>query len=306
VNHAFAYNDLFDANVRGTAEVIRFAMHKRFKTVCYMSSVGMIEGLKRDGMVYESEDAEGLWQDRPVTGRYGTGYSTTKWACEVLLRDANRKWGLPANVFRCPLLLPHSQYAGQTNTTDLFIRLLLTMLHTGYAPPNIFEDPTATGFGAFPVDFAAKCLAELTTGGTTGFNNYNIAAPDDGKQGSFVVFVADRLRADGYNVQMVPDYNEWIQRASKGLEALAENPGAKMGAPVMLLMKNPMPTPPIYDVTRFSEKMAAANLWAQMPPFNDAYIRKCLEDLIGLNLLHRVGPPPLTLPVPPPLPQVRP
>ncbi len=43
---------------------------------------------------------------RKIDDTYANGYANSKWAGEVLLREAHDVCGLPARVFRCDMILP--------------------------------------------------------------------------------------------------------------------------------------------------------------------------------------------------------
>jgi len=62
------------------------------------------------------------------------GYGNSKWASEVLLREAHDLNGLPVSVFRCDMILAETNYLGQLNVPDMFTRLLLSLVATGIAP----------------------------------------------------------------------------------------------------------------------------------------------------------------------------
>jgi fatty acid CoA ligase FadD9 len=55
------------------------------------------------------------------------------------LREAHDTYGLPVTVFRSDLILAHSRYTGQLNVSDLFTRLLLSVLATGIAPDSFYR-----------------------------------------------------------------------------------------------------------------------------------------------------------------------
>src|SRR5262249_39578930 len=114
VNHALTYPHLFEPNVVGTVEVLRLALARRRKAVHFVSTGGMVAGIRRPTPILEDESAASLWPRRPVrSDAYALGYATSKWACEVLLEDLHRRCGVPVSVFRCGMILAHSSYAAQ-------------------------------------------------------------------------------------------------------------------------------------------------------------------------------------------------
>ncbi|MEO0032563.1 MAG: hypothetical protein RIS94_2321, partial [Pseudomonadota bacterium] len=96
VNHRLSYQALFGANVAGTAELLRLALTARQKPVDYVSTVGVPHLIP--GLAAAAEDADvrlpGL--ELPLRDDYAFGYAASKWAGEVLLRDAAAR----ANVRR--------------------------------------------------------------------------------------------------------------------------------------------------------------------------------------------------------------
>ena len=59
---------------------------------------------------------------RKIDQTYANGYANSKWAGEVLMREAHDLCGVPIGVFRCDMILAHSRYVGQLNVSDLFTR----------------------------------------------------------------------------------------------------------------------------------------------------------------------------------------
>lgn len=73
-----------------------------------------------------------------VDESYANGYANSKWAGEVLLREAHDLCELPVAVFRSDMMLAHSQYLGQLNVSDMFTRLISSLLATGIAPGSFY------------------------------------------------------------------------------------------------------------------------------------------------------------------------
>ena len=72
---------------------------------------------------------------------YADGYATSKWAGEVLLRDANERFGMPVCNFRSDMILAHSRYRGQLNVPDMFTRWMFSIVVTGLAPRSFYRAP---------------------------------------------------------------------------------------------------------------------------------------------------------------------
>ncbi|QWA13967.1 SDR family oxidoreductase [Sodalis ligni] len=57
-----------------------------------------------------------------------SGYAASKWAAEVLLGQISANYKVPLNIFRCGLLLPHTQVQSDINDVDTLFRLLKSIL----------------------------------------------------------------------------------------------------------------------------------------------------------------------------------
>ena len=143
VNHVLPYNQLFAANVAGTADLIRLALTTRIKRFDYVSTMG-VSGLG-SGLVDEDGDIRETIPDCTLDDSYANGYGVSKWASEVLLREAHDLAGLPVGVFRPGMILAHSRYAGQLNVPDMFTRLLYSLAVTGIAPGTFYAEDLSQG-----------------------------------------------------------------------------------------------------------------------------------------------------------------
>ncbi|MFF7635941.1 SDR family oxidoreductase [Kitasatospora sp. NPDC008050] len=112
----------------------------------------------------ESADTRTACGARDLDGDYADGYAASKWAGEVLLREAHEAFGLPVAVFRSNMILAHPRYRGQLNVPDVFTRLVLSLLATGTAPGSFYTRGTGESrghFDALPVDFTARAITSL-------------------------------------------------------------------------------------------------------------------------------------------------
>ena len=87
----------------------------------------------------EDADVRVISPTRAINDSYANGYDNSKWAGEVLLREANDLCGLPVAVFRCDMILADTRYAGQLNVPDIFTRMMLSLVATGIAPGSFYE-----------------------------------------------------------------------------------------------------------------------------------------------------------------------
>jgi thioester reductase-like protein len=224
VSHALPYSELFGPNVFGTAELIRLALTTTLKPYTYVSTMGV--ALAATPPVLEEEpDIRVVNPTRKIDDSLANGYNNSKWAGEVLLREANDLCGLPVAVFRCAAILTDTRYAGHLNLPDLFTRLMLSLVATGTAPYSFYEldadgNRQRAHFDALPVDFIADAIATLGERAQSGVETYHVVNPyDDGI--AFDEYV-DWVIEAGYPIQRVPDNGEWLQRFETALRALPE------------------------------------------------------------------------------------
>ena len=149
----------------GTAELIRIALTTRIKPFVYVSTIGVGDGIE-PGRFFEDTDIRAISATRKVDDNYANGYGNSKWAGEVLLREANDLCGLPVSVFRCDMILADTTYAGQLNLPDMFTRMMLSLMATGIAPGSFYEldadgNRQRAHFDGLPVEFIADAISTL-------------------------------------------------------------------------------------------------------------------------------------------------
>jgi fatty acid CoA ligase FadD9 len=222
VNHVLPYTQLFGPNVVGTAELIRLAITDRIKPITYLSTVVVamtVDTFAEDGDIREISPV------RAIDDTYANGYGNSKWAGEVLLREAHDLCGLPVAVFRCDLILAHTRYTGQLNLPDAFTRLIFSLLATGIAPRSFYETDadghrSRAHYDGLPVDFVAEAITALGVQADEGFHSYDVMNPyDDGV--SLDTFV-DWLIDAGHKIQRIDDYADWLTRFETALRALPD------------------------------------------------------------------------------------
>ncbi|MGD1174437.1 SDR family oxidoreductase, partial [Mycobacterium seoulense] len=138
VNTVLPYRELFGPNVMGTAELIRFALTTKIKPYTYVSTSAVGHQVERS-LFTEDADIRAISPTRTIDNSYGNGYPNSKWAGEVLLREAHDLCGMPVSVFRSDVILADTTYAGQLNVPDVFTRTALSLLATGVAPSSFFQ-----------------------------------------------------------------------------------------------------------------------------------------------------------------------
>ncbi|WP_345025926.1 thioester reductase domain-containing protein, partial [Streptomyces sedi] len=242
VNHVLPYQHLFEANVLGTAEVVQLALTHRIKPVTYVSSAVVATSHPGRPAVDEDADVRLALPVQAVDGGYGVGYTTSKWAGEVLLREAHELCGLPVATFRSSMVLAHSRYRGQVNVSDMFSRLLFSLLATGVAPRSFYPtahraDGPRPHYDGLPVDFAAEAIVTLGAGITAGYRTFSLVnSHDDGV--SLDTFV-DWLVEAGHRIERVDDYQDWITRFESAMKAMSEARQRHSAQPLLHVLRNP-------------------------------------------------------------------
>ena len=162
---------------------------------------------------------------RVIDDRYANSYANSKWAGEVLLREAHDLCGLPVAVFRCDMILADTRYVGQLNVPAMFTRLMLSLVATGVAPGSFYEldangNRARAHYDGLPVDFIAEAMATLGERVVDAFETYHVMNPYD--DGIGLDEYVDWLIDAGYSIQRIPDYDTWLQRFETAIRALPE------------------------------------------------------------------------------------
>jgi fatty acid CoA ligase FadD9 len=239
VNHILPYEALFSPNVAGTAELIRLALVKKRKPLAFVSTIGV--GAVAPGCA-ESEAFDVRAAARhDLDGTHADGYCTSKWASEILLRQANEATGLPVTVFRCSEILTHRRYLGQLNLPEHFTRWLYSLLVTGIAPQSFYTSTNSSGravahLDALPGDFVAAAIVSLTP--VDGFRTYNVTNNHDDSV-SFDTIV-DWLIEAGHRIERIGCYRAWFSAFSAALQALPPQQRKYSLLPLLQLYKQPI------------------------------------------------------------------
>ncbi|SHU01047.1 thioester reductase-like protein [Mycobacteroides abscessus subsp. abscessus] len=296
VNHVLPYSELFGPNALGTAELIRIALTTRIKPFAYVSTIA-VGGSVAPGEFVEAADVRVMSAVRPVDDSYANGYGNSKWAGEVLLREANDLCGLPVSVFRCDMILADTTYAGQLNLPDMFTRMMFSLVATGIAPKSFYE-LDASGqrrrahYDGLPVEFVSESISTLAVQVAAGesdstFETYHVMNPHD--DGIGMDEFVDWLIEAGYPVARVDDYVDWLARFETALRSL---PDRQRQASLLPLLHNyQQPSYPvagsIAPVDRFRAAVQNAKIGADkdIPHIGAPVIVKYITDLQLLGLL---------------------
>jgi fatty acid CoA ligase FadD9 len=292
VNHVLPYSQLFGPNVVGTAEIIRLAITTRIKPVIYLSTIAVARAVP-PGQFEEDGDIRRISPIRSIGDGYANGYANSKWAGEVLLREANDLCGVPVAVFRSDMILAHTRYRGQLNVPDMFTRLIFSLLATGIAPHSFYESDGVgcrawAHYDGLPVDFVAAAITMIGTRVTAGYHSFDVMNPhDDGA--SLDVFV-DWLIQAGNNIRRINDYNEWLSRFQTALMGLPEPQRQHSVLPLLDAFRKPdkpirgaaAPT----DAFRAEVLAVRAGPDKEIPHISAELIGKYATDQRQLRLLH--------------------
>jgi fatty acid CoA ligase FadD9 len=294
VNHVLPYSELFGPNALGTAELIRLALTTKIKPYTYVSTIGVGDQIE-PGKFTEDADIRVISATRKVNDSYANGYGNSKWAGEVLLREAHDLCGLPVAVFRCDMILADTTYAGQLNLPDMFTRLMLSLVATGIAPRSFYEldadgNRQRAHYDGLPVEFIAEAISTLgaqVPENEAGFQTYHVMNPHD--DGVGLDEYVDWLVEAGYSIRRIDDYADWLQRFETSMRALPER--QRQYSLLPLLHNYQTPERPIRGSMAPTDRFRAAVQEAKIGPDKDIphvtreVIVKYITDLQLLGLL---------------------
>jgi thioester reductase-like protein len=290
VNHMLPYSQLFGPNVAGTAQVIRLALTSKLKQLNYVSTVAV--ATTGAEVLGEDIDVRVASPVRKIDQTYANGYANSKWAGEVLMREAHDLCGVPVGVFRCDMILAHSRYVGQLNVSDLFTRLILSLIVTGIAPYSFYEldgqgERIRAHYDGLPVDFVAEALATLGANVTEGYRTYNVVNSHD--DGISLDQVVDWLIDAGHAMERIHDYADWLSRFESAMRVLPDTQRQHSELELLDAFKPPAPalTGPVLPAESFRDAVRAAQIGADrdIPHMSAEFIGKYVSDLRQLQLL---------------------
>jgi fatty acid CoA ligase FadD9 len=270
VNHVLPFSQLFGPNAVGTAELIRVALTAKRKPIAYVSTIGVYEGIQPPAVFTEDADIRIISPTRRVDDGYANGYSNSKWAGEVLLREAHDLCGLPVTVFRCDMILADTKYVGQLNVPDMFTRLMLSLVATGIAPGSFYEldadgNRPRSHYDGLPVDFIAEAISTLGERTVAGFETYHVMNPYD--DGIGLDEYVDWLIDAGCSIHRIADYGAWLQRFETSLRTLPEQ--QRQASLLPLLQNYQHPEKPIRGTIAPTDRFRSAVQEAKIGPDKD-------------------------------------
>ncbi len=244
VSGVLPYSALFGPNVVGTAELIRIALTSKLKPYAYVSTADVGDQIAPSAFT-EDADIRVINPTRTIDGGLANGYANSKWAGEVLLREAHDLCGLPVAVFRCDMILADTRYAGQLNVSDTVTRMVLSVVATGIAPGSFYRLGADGGrqrahFDGLPVEFVAEAIATLgaqvASSSLAGFETYHVMNPHD--DGIGLDEFVDWLIEAGHPIRRIDDFDEWLQRFEEALRGLPDRQRRHSVLQILLLRRH--------------------------------------------------------------------
>jgi thioester reductase-like protein len=191
VNWARGYEQLREANVLGTLEVLRFALMLRAKPVLFVSSIAVC--FAHDGPDSIDEHTPMV----PHAGRMPLGYAQSKCVAECLVRSVAAR-GLPATILR-PALISGDSHSGHCNADDLIAALVEGCVATQKAIDTDWV------LDCVPVDFVASVMARMPLS-EAGCEVLHLVHDKPRHWKEFVLW----LNLNGHLTRFVPD-DEWFE-----------------------------------------------------------------------------------------------
>jgi fatty acid CoA ligase FadD9 len=293
VNHLLPYASLFDANVNSTAELIRLALTHHQKPISFMSSIAVstLLGERPEQALDEDQDIRTWGAVVSADDTYAAGYGLTKWASEVLLREANERAGLPVTVYRSSMILAHQHEPGQLNIPDMFTRLLFSIAETGIAPRSFYQSSESepgekAHYDGLPVNFTSAAIVKVSLDKTpSGYRSFNLVNHhDDGVSlDSFVGW----MKESGVELAIIDDYAIWVQRIEQSMRDLPERLRAHSILPLLHGLATPIAVQRGSSIPSGNLQMAltqGSNHPFEVPRIDRALIARYIVDLESFRL----------------------
>ena len=196
LNFLFSYSKLKSTNVGGTTEALRFASAGKPKYFHYISSYSVFDNPSHFGKTVKEPD--------PLISPdgYFLGYSETKWVCEKLVAEAQRR-GLRTSVYR-PGEIIGGLKEGVWKLEDMISRTLVGCIQMRAVPEMDISLPLT------PVDFVSNAIANISCQSGAIGKQFNIINKHLTNTGAISGFV----KKAGFKFTVLP-YETWCDRLSQ-------------------------------------------------------------------------------------------
>ncbi len=198
------YRRLKEANVTGTATVLRLAAQGRYKPVHFVSTVNVFNGADPSRILYESDRLSDEQELR-------TGYDQSKWVAESLVNIA-RSRGIPVSIYRPGPIIGHSQ-TGMSNAHDLFHRVISGGIRWGYMPDMDIA------LNLSPIDYVSGAIIQISRQPSALGKTFHLVNANTVN----VRQLLDWVESSGYSFSRLP-YSEWRERLLQASEHDPDNP----------------------------------------------------------------------------------
>ncbi|MEU5424983.1 amino acid adenylation domain-containing protein [Streptomyces olivoreticuli] len=278
VNFLYPYEQLRQANVEGTREIIRLAAPRRVP-VHFISTVAVVAGFGTAGVHEVDEDA-------PLAHADGLtmGYAESKWVAEGVLREASEQ-GLPVAVYR-PYEVTGDRVHGACNTETAICSLFKTIAETGLAPD--MELP----MDFVPVDHLAESVVHIATRRPATGQTFHVTNP----RPAMLSDVLDRMRAAGCEVRTLP-YAQWVGELVRHVSRNPTSPTAPFVSLCVDRSRNAdMSVKEMYVKGTFpvlgrrNAEEALADSGLHCPPVDSALLDRYLEYFFSSGYIRRPVP----------------
>ena len=280
VNHRLSYEHLFSPNVAGTAEIIKLALTHTRKPIDFVSTVSVLPLLDRADENKESAQPMDILR---LSDAYASGYATSKWAAEILLREAAKAHAMPVNIIRGNMMLAHRDLAGAINPSDMFTRLLFSVIATGLAPKSFFGSAPAN-YDGLPVDLIANCVVNMRL--STGQDNLCVMNACNYTAGSEFSLdaIVNQIRDMGHKIDAIEDYSDWFERFSTRLHSLPDAEKQRSAIDLLPAFERPQSSHVQFSFDTF--KSLITTLDGSLPKLNGSYVAKILADMKTIGILE--------------------
>ena len=251
VNHSLSYGALWEPNVLGTLEIMRFALSRRRKPLTFTSSVAVTWLAAQATTVTEDDTASKLLREVQITNEYAAGYGLSKWASEVQLEQfASAPFSVPVNIVRCSMLLASQERDAQINVQDFISRLIAGVIWTGMRPKTLYASssdehgvqahahsgrPHLDGLPAEQA--AAGIVTSLVHHRAEGVRVFHCVNPLD--DGVSIDSLLDCAAEMGYTLETVEPYARWFQQYSAAVQQLPPKIKEQTNATILFQWEKP-------------------------------------------------------------------